>query len=108
MNRPIPTTATTTVVVVVAVIIIIILYYYIILYCLYYIVIIYGFPKHHKPKDAQNLHKNACKEKEILSLRERPATLRRKLFCAACMCNRAATTHLVFRIIRLQKILDTK
>lgn len=61
MNRPNPTTATTTVVVVVAVIIII-------LYCLY----IYGFPKHHKPKDVQNLHKNACKEKEILSLRERP------------------------------------
>lgn len=91
MNRPNPTTATTTVVVVVAVIIIII----IILYCLYYI---YGFPKHHKPKDVQNLHKNACKEKEILSLR----------ICAACMCNRAATTHLVFRIIRLQKIVDTK
>lgn len=66
MNRPTPTTATTTVVVVVAVIIIIII---IILYCLYYI---YGFPKHHKPKDVQNLHKNACKEKEILSLRERP------------------------------------
>lgn len=65
MNRPNPTTATTTVVVVVVAVIIIII---IILYCLY----IYGFPKHHKPKDVQNLHKNACKEKEILSLRERP------------------------------------